>query len=67
LDDRQAICSALQSIEATCGVAITQKGRYFKPGDNPREGDRKLFLLIEGDDARKVENALNRIKIRGGR
>ena len=63
VDDRQVICSATKLMEASCGVAITQKGMYIKPGDNPRPGHRKLYLLIEGDDDRKVQNALNRLKM----
>ena len=63
IDDRQVIFSARQLMEATLGVAITQKGMYIKPGDNPRPGHRKLYLLIEGDDDRKVQNALSRLKM----
>lgn len=30
------------------GVAITARGTYFGPGRNPPQGERKLFLLLEG-------------------
>lgn len=31
------------------GAALIVKGRYFKPGDAVPEGERKLYLHIEGE------------------
>ncbi len=30
------------------GAALIVKGRYYKPGDRIPEGERKLYLVIEG-------------------
>jgi hypothetical protein len=33
---------------ADLGAALIVKGRYYKPGDRIPEGERKLYLLLEG-------------------
>jgi len=45
-----------------CDVCVTSKGIYVKPGLNPPTGERKLYLLIEGDEERKVKGALAQFK-----
>ena len=34
---------------------------YVKPGLNPPVGERKLYLLIEGDEERKVKGAVAQV------
>ena len=36
------------------GAALIVKGRYYKPGDRIPEGERKLYLVIEGGQANGV-------------
>jgi len=43
-------------------VAITPKGSYFPPGKQPRDGERKLYLLIEGPMERGVKMCKSEIK-----
>ena len=40
---------SLVAIQEWTKVAITTKGAYYPPGRNPPAGERKLFLLIEGE------------------
>ena len=48
---------SLQAIQEWTKVAITTKGAYFPPGRNPPAGERKLFLLIEGETEQAVKTA----------
>ncbi|KAJ1770174.1 pre-mRNA processing RNA-helicase [Coemansia sp. RSA 1813] len=50
-----------QIIEQT-GVAITTRGIFVPPGKPVPEGERKLYLSIEGDAERAVEQAKTEIK-----
>ena len=43
-------------------VAITARGVYVAPGKQPREGERKLYLLIEGPMERGVKLCKAEIK-----
>lgn len=44
-----------------CDVSVTNKGIYVKPGLQPPAGERKLYLLIEGDAERKVKMAASQV------
>ncbi|KAJ2553734.1 pre-mRNA processing RNA-helicase [Coemansia sp. RSA 1933] len=50
-----------QIIEQT-GVAITTRGIFVPAGKSAPEGERKLYLSIEGDSERAVERAKTEIK-----
>lgn len=39
------------------GCAITTRGNYFPPGHKPKEGEKKLYLTIDGDSEKKIEMA----------
>mmetsp|Transcript_55333 Transcript_55333/g.135525 ORF Transcript_55333/g.135525 Transcript_55333/m.135525 type:complete len:856 (-) Transcript_55333:281-2848(-) len=43
-------------------VCVTAKGIFVKPGLQPPAGERKLYLLIEGENAMKVRNAVHQFK-----
>lgn len=43
-------------------AAITTRGLYYPPGKQPKEGERKLHLLIEGTSMAVVDKAVNEIK-----
>lgn len=45
---------SLAPILEFCDVCITAKGVYVKPGLQPPPGERKLYLLIEGEGEMKV-------------
>jgi hypothetical protein len=45
---------SLAPILEFCDVCITAKGVYVKPGLQPPPGERKLYLLIEGEAEMKV-------------
>mmetsp|Transcript_39090 Transcript_39090/g.92354 ORF Transcript_39090/g.92354 Transcript_39090/m.92354 type:complete len:186 (+) Transcript_39090:3-560(+) len=53
---------SIAPITELCDVCVTAKGCYVKPGLNPPAGERKLYLLIEGDAERKVKGALAQFK-----
>ncbi|OZJ04765.1 hypothetical protein BZG36_01868 [Bifiguratus adelaidae] len=44
------------------GAAITTRGTYFPPGKQPGPGERKLYLLIEGENSLVIERARTEIK-----
>jgi ATP-dependent RNA helicase DDX46/PRP5 len=44
------------------GAAVTTKGLYTPPGRAPEEGQRKLYLLIEGPTENSVKKAKAEIK-----
>ncbi|KAJ1935374.1 pre-mRNA processing RNA-helicase [Linderina macrospora] len=50
-----------QIIEQT-GAAITTRGVFVPPGKAVPEGERKLYLSIESDSERSVEQARNELK-----
>ena len=39
------------------GVAIISRGTYIPPGKKPEVGERKLYLLIEGQNDMQVRQA----------
>ena len=43
-------------------MAITTKGAYYPPGRNAPPGERKLYLLIEGDSEAGVKSAKKELK-----
>jgi len=44
-------------IEETTGAALITKGVYVPPGKAPPEGERKIYLLIEGPTELSVKHA----------
>jgi len=48
---------SLQAIQEWTKVAITTKGAYYPPGRNPPAGERKLYLLVEGETEQAVKTA----------
>ncbi|KAF5740989.1 hypothetical protein HS088_TW11G01071 [Tripterygium wilfordii] len=44
------------------GAAITTRGQYFPPGRIPAQGDRKLYLFIEGPTEQSVKRAKAELK-----
>eukprot|EP00123_Amoebidium_parasiticum_P014927 comp22704_c0_seq1/m.35234 comp22704_c0_seq1/g.35234 ORF comp22704_c0_seq1/g.35234 comp22704_c0_seq1/m.35234 type:complete len:417 (-) comp22704_c0_seq1:31-1281(-) len=54
---------AVRDIQEYSGAALTVKGTYYPPGKEQKEGmDRKLYLLVEADEERKVKLAVLEIK-----
>ncbi|KAK9806771.1 hypothetical protein WJX72_002237 [[Myrmecia] bisecta] len=53
---------AMASINELTGAAVTTKGYYYKPGTAIPEGERKLYLLIEGPTESSVRKAKAEIK-----
>jgi len=45
------------------GAAITTRGVYLEAGKIPKEGERKLYLLIEGPSQAHVEKAVTEIQV----
>ena len=43
-------------------AAITTRGNFYGPGQRPKEGERKLYLMIEGLTQQVVDVAVNEIK-----
>lgn len=52
----------ISSIIEQTGVAITNRGSYYPPGKAVDPGDRKLYLVIEGETAQAVEAARKLVK-----
>ncbi|KAJ2820968.1 pre-mRNA processing RNA-helicase [Coemansia erecta] len=52
----------LSQVIEQSGAAITMRGVYVPPGKPVAEGERKLYLSIEADTERAVEQAKNEIK-----
>ncbi|KAJ1901355.1 pre-mRNA processing RNA-helicase [Kickxella alabastrina] len=52
----------LSQIIEQSGAAITTRGIFVPPGKPVPEGERKLYLSIESDSERSVEQAKNEIK-----
>ncbi|KAG8462888.1 hypothetical protein KFE25_001661 [Diacronema lutheri] len=53
---------ALLAITEWTRAAITTKGVYTPPGQKPPAGERKLFLLIEAEDAAQLKEAKQEVK-----
>jgi len=49
-------------INEMTGAAVTTKGYYVPPGKPPPEGERRLYLLIEGPTENSVRKAKMEIK-----
>ena len=47
----------IQATQEFTGCAIVSKGVYVAPGRKPAEGERKLYLLIQGATAINVKRA----------
>lgn len=56
--------NALTDVTENTGCVVTTRGKYFEPGRNPPAGERRLHLLIEGDDERSVRAAYREIKLK---
>lgn len=56
-----AMLDSIAPIVEFCDVSVTNKGIYVKPGLQPPAGERKLYLLIEGDAERKVKMAASQV------
>jgi len=52
----------ISRISEYSGAAITTRGTYFPPGKVPKEGERKLFLYVEGASQFIVDKAVNEVK-----
>ena len=48
---------ALQATQEFTGTAVITKGKYIQPGRKPKEGERKLYLLIQGPTPISVKRA----------
>ena len=44
------------------GVSISTKGRYFRPDEVVPAGERKLYLLLIGDNQEKIDQAIDILK-----
>ena len=55
--------SSIAPIIEFCDVCVTSKGIYVKPGLNPPAGERKLYLLIEGNEERNVKAAVAQVQL----
>ncbi|KAJ1635070.1 hypothetical protein T492DRAFT_476692 [Pavlovales sp. CCMP2436] len=53
---------ALLAITEWTRAAITTKGCYVAPGQKPPPGERKLYLLIEAEDASQLKEAKKEVK-----
>jgi ATP-dependent RNA helicase DDX46/PRP5 len=56
--------NALTDVTENTGCVVTARGNFYAPGRNPPEGERKLHLLIEGEDERSVKAAYKEIKLK---
>ncbi|CAN1235339.1 DEAD-box ATP-dependent RNA helicase 42 [Linum perenne] len=52
----------LGPISEWTGAAITTRGQYFQPGRVPANGERKLYLFIEGPNEVSVKRAKAELK-----
>lgn len=43
-------------------AAITVRGTFFPPGKEPKEGERKIYLYIEGPSERSIHLAKIEVK-----
>ena len=53
---------AVNNFQDEFDVAITPKGQFYDKGQRPPEGERKLYLIIEGKDEDNVTRARLEIK-----
>eukprot|EP00966_Prymnesium_polylepis_P047390 1096921-Prymnesium_polylepis.1 len=53
---------SLQAIQEWTKVAITTKGTYYPPGRNAPPGERKLFMVIEGESEEAVKAAKKELR-----
>ena len=61
---RQKVISrdSLMAIQEMAQVVIITKGQYYAPGRNPPAGERKLYLLIEGETEDVVKAARKELR-----
>ncbi|KAK2973326.1 hypothetical protein RJ640_027969 [Escallonia rubra] len=52
----------LTPISEWTGAAITTRGQHFQPGRVPAQGERKLYLFIEGPTEQSVKRAKAELK-----
>ncbi len=43
-------------------ASVTTRGTYYPPGKAPKTGDRKLYLVIEGESQLSVDKAMLEIR-----
>ena len=53
---------SIAQLNELTGAAVTTKGLYAPPGKAPPDGERKLYLLIEGSSESIVKKAKAEIK-----
>ncbi len=53
---------SMAMINEMTGAAVTTKGFFVPPGRQPPEGERRLYLLIEGPTENSVRKAKAEIK-----
>uniref|UniRef100_A0A7S3AHJ0 RNA helicase n=1 Tax=Haptolina ericina TaxID=156174 RepID=A0A7S3AHJ0_9EUKA len=53
---------SLQAIQEWTKVVITTKGAYYPPGRNPPPGERKLYMVIEGETEVAVKAAKKELR-----
>ena len=53
---------SIAQLNELTGAAVTTKGFYVAPGKAPPDGERKLYLLIEGPSESCVKKAKAEIK-----
>lgn len=56
--------NALNDVTENTGCVVTARGNYYPPGRNPPNGERKLHLLIEGENERAVKAAWRDIRLK---
>ena len=52
----------INNIAELTGAAVITKGVFVPPGKNPPEGERKIYLLIEGPTEAAVKKAKQELK-----
>ena len=52
----------ITNIAELTGAAVITKGVFVPPGRNPPEGERKIYLLIEGPTETAVKRAKQELK-----
>jgi ATP-dependent RNA helicase DDX46/PRP5 len=56
--------NSLVDVTENTGCVVTARGNFYPPGRNAPTGERKLHLLIEGEDERSVKAAWKEIKLK---
>ncbi|KAL7750433.1 pre-mRNA processing RNA-helicase [Sorochytrium milnesiophthora] len=51
----------ISQISEISGAAITTRGTFFEPGKQPKDGERKLYLFLEGETQLALDKAKSEI------